>query len=168
MRRIKEVLRLKFEFLHSNANIAHAIGIGETTVEEYLVRARRANISWPLPPDMDDFGLETALYPPKDKTLKYLPLPHEKIHKELKKKGVTLHLLWEEYLQEAQTSSTAAYSYSTFCESHQKWRQEDDTWMIQSHKAGECTYVDYAGATIPIFNKETGKGNLRLRFSYQL
>jgi transposase len=157
MRKIKEVFRLKFEFLRSNANIAQAVGIGETTVEEYLCRARKAGISWPLPVDMDDVGLESLLYPSKDKTLKHLPVPHEKIHREFKKKNVTLNLLWEEYVREAQSSFRTPYSYSTFCESYQKWKQEDDTWMIQNHKAGESTFVDYAGLTIPVFDQETGE-----------
>lgn len=157
MRKIREVLRLKFELLRSNATIAHAVGIGETTVEGYLARARRVGVSWPLSSDMDDFKLEFLLYPPQDKALKYLPLPYEEIHKEFKRANVTLQLLWEEYTQTAQSSSMAAYSYSSFCESYQKWKEEDDTWMIQNHKAGEVTFIDYAGAKVPIFSRESGE-----------
>ena len=154
MRKIREVLRLKFDLKQSNAKIAQSIGVGETTVEQYLSRAKRGGISWPLPSDMDDERLELALYPKKESSSEEdYPMPDfNYIHKEIKKKGVTLQGLWEEF-----NASQKGHSYSQYCLLYKRWKIEDETWMIQSHKAGVNTFIDYAGLTIPIFDLTTGK-----------
>lgn len=158
MRKIREAFRLKFEFKHSNAAIARALSIGETTVEEYLARAKRRNISWPLPEDMDNAQLELTLYPAKDNSKEgYLKPEFEFIDKELKRKGVTLRLLWEEYFDRASCSSYYGYGYSTFCSLYKEWKACSDVWMMQSHKGGENTFIDYAGLEFPIFDPATGK-----------
>ena len=95
MRKIREVFRLKFDLKLSNSKIAAAVGIGETTVEVYLGRARRGEVTWPLPTDMDDEQLEKVLYPPLEEPSEGYALPDfEHIHKQLTIRGV---LLWEEY-----------------------------------------------------------------------
>lgn len=158
MRKIREAFRLKFEFKHSNVTIARTLGIGETTVEEYLTRARRNHVIWPLPDDMDDQQLENALYPPKERSEEgYLKPDFEQIHRELQRKGVTLRLLWEEYTDSAADSSRITYGYSAFCNLFKEWKVSDQTWMIQTHKAGENTFIDYAGHTVPVFNLTTGQ-----------
>jgi len=152
MRKIKDVLRLKFDGKLSNAKIARSINIGETTVEQYLFRARKADLTWPLPEDMDNEKLEAILYPPKEVSPDGYDLPNfEHIHKEIKRKGVTLQLLWEEY-----NSNQKGYSYSQFCNMYKLWKATDETWMIQTHKAGVNTFIDYAGLTISIFDPSTG------------
>lgn len=153
MRKIREVLRLKHDHGLSNRKIAKSIAIGQCTVWEYLIRAKKAGIGWPLPEEMDDIALEKLLFPislnlqPE----KSRPLPDfELINKELKKKGVTLGLLWEEY----HDVHPDGYKYSHFCKLYLEWAKKRDVWMPQPHKMGEKIFVDYAGLTIPITNPD--------------
>ena len=78
------------------------------------------------------------------------------LFKELKKKHVTLQLLWYEYKQ----NNPDGYQYSYFCELYQKWRKQLDVSLRQEHRAGEKAFIDYAGQTVPIYNPETGKVDL--------
>ena len=155
MRKIKEVFRLKFEETkHSDEKIAQIMGIGETTVREYFNRAKTVGLTWPLPEDFCDDKLEEILYPPKlEKHFKEADLPNfEYIHNELKKKGVTLSLLWQEYKK----SHSNYYCYSLFCRVYKEWCATGDTWMMQVHKSGELTFIDWAGLTFPIYNSKDG------------
>ena len=101
MRTIKEVLRLKWEKKLSKEQIATSCNIARSTIRDYLERARRAGLSWPLAPDLDDGRLEALLFPPapeESSGKRGLPAM-ESIRKELTRKGVTLRLLWLEYRQ---------------------------------------------------------------------
>ena len=155
MRKIKEVLRLKWEGGLSHRAIAGSCGIGVTTVREYLVRAARAGLSWPLPEDLDERELEALLFKtPVSAPARKRPLPDwERIHQELKRKGVTLQLLWQEYKQE----HPEGYQYTQFCQHYCRWTGRLDVWMRQTHKAGEKMFVDYAGQTMPIVTGSTGE-----------
>lgn len=154
MRKISEVLRLRIALGHSVEKIAKIIGIGETSVRRYLYLAKKVDISWPLPEGMGDEQLEQLLYPPVQSTTASDPtLPDfESIHKELTKKGVTLQRLWEEYIENGR-----GYSYSRFCGLYSNWKSCNETSMIQTHKVGENTFIDYSGLTIPIQDPNTGK-----------
>jgi len=155
MRSIREVLRLKFDGEGlSNEKISQIVGIGETTVRQYLSRAKTAGLTWPLPEELCDKKLEEILYPPKleQRLIEYDLLDFEYIHKELKRKGVTLSLLWEEYKE----SHSNYCCYSQFCQLYKAWCATSDTWMIQTHKAGESTFIDWAGLTMPIYNPMDG------------
>ena len=152
MRDVKEVLRLKFDLKLSNSKIALAVGVSEATIERYLYRVRKNEIAWPLPADITNDQLETILYPPTEEPVGGYVIPNfQHIHTEFKRKGVTLQLLWEEY-----SSAAGGYSYSQFCNLYHKWRKCDETWMIQLHKAGVNTFIDYSGLTIPIIDPKTG------------
>ncbi len=155
MRKIREVLRLKFDAVRrSDEKIAQTVGIGETTVRQYLSRAKAAGLAWPLPENLCDKNLEELLYPPIQKQrFDEYDLPNfEYIHKELKRKGVTLFLLWEEYKE----SHSNYCCYSRLCQLYKGWCATGDTWMIQTHKAGESTFIDWAGLTMPIYNLVDG------------
>lgn len=150
MKKIREVLRLKHDKCLSNKKIAKSLSIGNGTVWEYLVRAKKAGLGWPLPEEMDDIALEKLLFPfQNSQPKKSRPLPDfELMHKELKRKGVTLGLLWEEYNE----VHPDGYKYSHFCDLYRDWAEKRDVWMPQPHKMGEKIFVDYAGLTIPIIN----------------
>lgn len=93
------------------------------------------------------------LYPQTEKKNKR-PIPDFKhIHRELKRKSVTLQLLWEEYMSQ----NPDGYRYSYFCELYYDWRQKLDLPLRQSHKAGEKMFVDFAGQTMPIVDIKTGE-----------
>ncbi len=98
MRQIREILRLKHEQRLSHRAIARACRVGVGTVSEYVGRAARAGLEWPLPGELDEAALEARLFPRAGPASREHALPDvEGIHQELKRVGVTLHLLWEEY-----------------------------------------------------------------------
>lgn len=155
MRKIREVLRLKWSLGLSHRAIGRSCGIGHTVVTEYLRRAERAGLSWPLPPEMDNAQLERLLFPPPISVpSSERPVPDwEKVHRELKRKGVTLFLLWEEY----KAANPEGFQYSWFCERYAEWASKLDVVMRQEHRAGEKLFVDYAGQTIPVTDRKTGE-----------
>jgi len=100
MRQLRQILRLKHEKGLSQRAIAQACSVGVGTVCEYLGRAAKAELSWPLPAEMDDAALEAKLFPPPAPSGVARPLPDLAwIHQELRLTGVTLQLLWHEYVE---------------------------------------------------------------------
>ena len=158
MRKIQEVLRLKFEVKLSNRKIAASCGTARSTVSEYLTRFERAGLSWPLPPEMDEATLERSLFPPAPSVSQQeRPLPDwSVIHGEMKKRHqthVTLFLLWQEY----RVTHPNGYQYSRFCDLYRNWLGKVDVVMRQSYRAGEKLFVDYAGQTVGIIDRQTGE-----------
>lgn len=156
MRSIKEVLRLRWTCGLSDRQIAKSCSIARSTVGEYLRRAEKAGLNWPLPEGIDDSQLDALLFPVAPLVSSGAPrvMPDwTQIRKELKKKGVTLFLLWEEYKE----TYPDGYQYSWFCEQYQKWIGKLDLVMRQDHRAGEKMFVDYAGQTVPIVDRCTGE-----------
>ena len=153
MRKIREVFRLKFDCELSNRKIAKSCQIARSTVGEYLFRFQQAALSWPLPRDMDDVQLEQLLYPASIAPVAGLrPLPDfDYIHSELRKKSVTLSLLWQEYKEQ----NPNGYQYSQFCHRYRQWAAKIDPVMRQEHHAGEKMFVDYAGQTVPVYDLHT-------------
>ena len=156
MRKIKEVLRLKFELELANRQIARSCSINHNTVNDYVRRATAAGLNrWPLPADLDDAAMEARLFPPRPTLALVRPAPDWlAIHDELRgNKHVTLQLLWQEH----KLSNPDGYSYSRFCELYQEWSAKLDVVLRQEHRAGEKLFVDYAGATVPIIDSKTGE-----------
>jgi transposase len=97
MRKIREVLRLHAQGW-ARRQIARSVGVAHSTIREYLRRAEAAGLSWPLPPDLTDSELEARLFPPPKPSTVLRPLPvWSEVNQELRKKGVTLQLVWLEY-----------------------------------------------------------------------
>lgn len=154
MRKIHEVLRLAFEAGLATRAIARCVNASPTTVGDYLRRAKAAGLSWPLPAAMDDSALEARLFPPAQPQGRERPLPDwAEVHRELKRKGVTLALLWQEY----KAAYAEGLQYSWFCEQYRLWRGQLDVVMRQDHRAGEKLFVDYAGQTVPVVDRNTGE-----------
>ena len=154
MRKIREVLRLKHGHNKSIRNISHSCSIGRGTVGDYLLRASAAGLSWPLPGDLDDASLEQLLFPSAGPVRRNKAMPDwAEVHKELKRKGVTLALLWHEYKEKNEDG----YQYSWFCHEYAKWSEKVDLVMRQEHRAGEKLFIDYAGQTVEIIDQLTGE-----------
>jgi transposase len=154
MRKIREVLRLKFGCGQSIRDISQSCSIGKSTVSDYLLRASAAGLSWPLPESVDDTALERLLFPSMGTVRKNRFVPSwPGVHKELKRKGVTLALLWQEYKEQ----HPDGYQYSWFCHQYADWSGTIDLVMRQEHRAGEKLFVDYAGQTVPIVDRRTGE-----------
>jgi len=155
MRKIKELLRLKFECDLNTRQIASSLSIAVGSVHDYLARVRIAGLRWPLPDNMSEQQLEALLFPPPvSRGSDSRPVPDwDKIDIELKRKGVTLRLLWEEY----RTVYPEGLGYSQFCKCFDDFKHTLDPRMRQSHKAGEKLFVDYAGPTLPLTDRITGE-----------
>ena len=154
MRKIREVLRLYFAAALSVRAIARSLGTSPSTVGDYLRRAKVAGLSWPVPESVDDTGLERRLFPAPPPSHTARPLPDwSEVHRELRGKSVTLSLLWQEYKE----THPEGLQYSRFCEQYRAWAAKLDLVMRQEHRAGEKLFVDYAGQTVPLVNRETGE-----------
>ncbi len=153
MRNIKEVLRLEAEGF-SSREIARSLKLGRTTVQRYRGRAARAGLSWPLPPELTESELEARLFPPPPPAGTPRGVPDWKhIAKELRRPGVTLQLLWLEY----KAVHPEGCQYSRFCDLFREWKGSLDPVLRQEHRAGEKAFVDYAGQTVPVVDRETGE-----------
>lgn len=150
MRRIREVLRLKFEFDSSKREIARAAGVGRTTVNEYLSRAANAGISWEEVQSLDDTALERALFPIQDHRDTRRPVPDwRSVDRDLRRRGVTLKLLWLEYRIE----HPDGYEITQFCHHFQQWKKANrPSTLRRIRPAGESMEVDYAGMTMTVID----------------
>ena len=155
MRKISEILRLKYGQKLSTRQIAKSCGVGKSTVSSYLSRAERAGIAWPLPEGMTEEKVHALLFPSLTTASQVsTSVPNwNLVHLELQKKGVTKFLLWEEYKQ----ANPDGFNYSWFCREYNIWRGKLDLVMRHTHRAGEKLFVDYAGQTVPITDPGTGE-----------
>ena len=155
MRKIRELLRLKYELGRSHREIATSLGIANSTVSDYVRRASAAGFSWPLPEGLDDAALEAALFPAPPPSRVPRPEPDwVQVHRELQRhKGVSLQLLWLEY----RAVHPNGYQYSWFCERYRAWRERLDVVMRQVYRAGEKAFVDYAGPKFPVVDRSTAE-----------
>jgi transposase len=154
MQQIKEVLRLHHEAKLAYSQIALACGLSKGVISKYLSLAKAQGIGWPLPEGMDEAQLESRLLAPRKRSGRFVEPDFPAIHQELKRKGVTLQLLWSEY---AAAHGDQAYRYSQFCFHYQRWRKRQKRSMRQLHRAGEKLFIDYCGPTVPIVDATTGE-----------
>ena len=156
MRQIKELLRLKHEHGLSVREIARSCGLPVSTVGDYLKRAEGAGLNWPLPEELTEEQLLQKLLGSAAQAVANPParaLPDWKeVHQELRRKGVTLQLLWNEYHQ----IHPEGYAYSRFCELYREWAGTLDPVLRQVHMPGQKMFVDWAGQTVPIHNATDG------------
>ena len=155
MRKIREVLRLKFEHQLSERKIARSCNISRATVSDYLGRFAVSGLTWPLPDSMDETTLEGHLFPVNSQAEKCRPFTPDwsAVHQELSHPGATLMLIWQKY----KTDHPDGYQYSWFCGLYRDWRNQLDVVMRQNHVAGDKLFIDYAGQTMPVVNQYTGE-----------
>jgi len=149
VRKIKEALRLKFACGLTDRQVARSLGVARSTAAEYFRRFAASGLPYPLPEEIDDASLSARLFPSPSSLPPPLsrPLPDfATLQGELRKKGVTLMLLWEEYRQD----HPDGYQYSRFCDHYRLWLRRRDLVMRQEYKAGQKMFVDYAGKTMPV------------------
>jgi transposase len=156
MRKIRDILRLRLVAGLSIRQIKASTKVSVGAIQKLLVRADELGLTWPLPEGMNDDQLARLFYPEADTRAgaRHQVPDWPAIHQELKRKGVTKQLLWEEY---AQQYPNRCYSYSQFCDRYRHWCGLQKRSMRQSHQAGEKCFVDYCGPTVPIINASTGE-----------
>jgi len=156
MRKLKEVLRLHSLGL-SQHQIARSCSISQSTVHEYVSAAQAVGVKWPVPEGWGDQEMEQALFPKRPTPAiwrKHAEPEWARIHQELQThKDLTLQLVWHERRE----ADPEGYGYSRFCDLYRRWLKKLDLVLRQEHRAGEKMFVDYAGATIPIHDPQSGE-----------
>lgn len=156
MRQLREILRLKLQADLSIRQIQRSLRVSVGGISNVLNKAQALSLDWSAIEKMDDAGLARQFYPGADTRISpEFAMPDWcEVHQELKRKGVTKHLLWEEYTQQYPNRS---YSYPQYCHHYLVWKGKQRRSMRQVHKAGEILFVDYAGQTLPIVSGSTGE-----------
>ena len=155
MSKIRQALQLLADAGLSARQVAAALGISKTTVGEIAMYARDAGVDWPLASTLSDDELQARLYPPRRPRSSARREPdYAALHQELKRPGVTLQLLWQEYRA---GSGEQAYRYSAFCEKYRAWARGLKRSMRQLHPGGERLFLDYAGQTVAVLDAVTGE-----------
>jgi transposase len=156
MRHVREIVRLRFGSGIAGREIARRLGIAPSTVRETLKRFAAAGLSWPLSEAMIEEELEAQLYGASGTRAgqrRYAEPDWAGIHRELKRKHVTLSILWDEYIER----HPDGYRYSRFCELYRVWEGSLSVTMRQSHAGGDKLFVDYAGDGVPVMDRLTGE-----------
>jgi len=148
MRKIRDVLRLKLDAKLSHDQIAGALGISKGVVTKYVGLAAAAGLDWPTVQDADEITLERRLLVAPQKPCNHVQPDYGRLHQELRRKGMTLMLLWEEY--RAEHADRQTYAYSQFCDNYRRFARQIKRSMRQIHRAGEKLFIDYAGPTIAL------------------
>ena len=156
MRKIRDILRLRLAGDLSIRQISASTKLSVGAIQKLLSKATALELVWPLPDDLNDVQLARLFYPDADtRTSSRFQIPDWSAnHQELKHKGMTQQLLWEEYTRKY---PNRCLSYSQFCDRYRHWCGRQKRSMRQTHKAGEKCFVDYCGQTVAIINADTGE-----------
>lgn len=154
MRKTKEILRMRLGESRSLREVSMSVQVSPSVVHDCVVRFKASGLSWPLDEGIDDAALEERLYRVKPAQGGRPEPDYQQVHKDLRHKGVTLYLLWQEYKQ---AHLEDGYQYSAFCHQYRRWQKPLEAVMRQEHKAGEKAFVDWSGNGIKIRNLATGE-----------
>jgi hypothetical protein len=160
MRQAREIIRLKFSAGLPTREIARRLGVAASTVRGTLRRFEGAGLSWPLPVGMSDGDLEAALYAnhgTKRGHRRHAEPDWPTVHRELKRKHVTLVIVWDEYI----AANPGGYSYSRFCELYRGFESKLSPTMRQTHAAGE-----FLSASVTRHRSQTTVSSRKGRKSY--
>jgi transposase len=155
MRQLRQMLRLHHDGV-SAREIGRTLGVARSTIQDNLERARKAGIGWPLPIEWSDEVLEQRLFARsgvKPGRRRRCEPDWTALARELKRPGVNLMVLWEEY----RLLHADGYGYSRFCDLYREFERRLSPVMRQHHVAGDKVFVDYSGKKIAIVNPATGE-----------
>ena len=148
MRKIRDVLRLKLETRLSHERTAAALNISKGVVTKYVNLATTANLDWAQIQALDDTALHHRLLGTPQRASGFVAPDYARMHQELRRKGMTLMLLWQEHT--AQHPGESTHRYSQFCENYRQYAKSLKRSMRQIHRAGEKLFIDYAGPTVAL------------------
>lgn len=144
MVKYREILRLASMGI-SQRGIADSCSCGQSTVSDVLKAARVHGAQWPLPDEMDDAAIRVSIYPGKGrKNRAKADIDYAQVAKELKRRGMTMMLLWNEYCDSALAQGKEPYMYSAFCQAYRRWAQANDVRMHIEHRPAERIQVDWS------------------------
>ncbi len=157
MRRAREILGMKFEAGLAVREIARRTDVPRRTVRTLFARFAARGLTWPIAPEVSEADLEALMFKEagaKSGSRRRAEPDWSAVHKELKRKHVTLQILWDEYIER----HPDGYRYSRFCEVFRAWEDKLSVTMRQNYLGGEKLFVDYAGDTVPvIIDRQTGE-----------
>ena len=148
IRMIKDILRLKYQGGLSHDRIAHSLSISKGVVAKYLGLAGAAGLVWTTIAELDEAGLERRLLGRDTVDDRLVEPDFAQVHLELRRKGVTLMLLWAEY--RAANAGRRTWAYTQFCEHYKRFAKSLKRSMRQHRRAGEKLFIDYAGPTLAL------------------
>ena len=148
MRKIKDVLRLKLDAKLSHEQIAASLSLSKGVVAKYVALAAAAGLDWTAVQACDGIELERRLRAAPERTRAHVQPDYGRMHQELRRKGMTLMLLWEEY--QADHADSQTYRYSQFCDNYRRFANGLKRSMRQIHRAGEKLFIDFAGPTLAL------------------
>jgi len=148
IRMIKDIIRLKYVAKLSYQDIALSLAISKGAVTKYLSLAGAAQLDWNAVADMDEASLERRLLGRDVAALRVVEADFGLVHIELRRKGVTLALLWQEY--RAAHVGQRTWAYTQFCEHYKSFAKTLKRSMRQVRRAGEKLYIDFAGPTLAL------------------
>ena len=139
----------------SQRMIAGTLGVSRNTVASVVTAARRTGKSYPELLQLDEPTLFQTLFPEKAAEPVWVIPDYEKIHKELLRHGVTLRLLWEEYVDACREAKQPPYMYSQFCKRYADYVDQNRLTMHIQHKPGDKLMVDWAGTKLTIYDRHS-------------
>lgn len=148
MRKIRDVLRLKLETKLSHERTAAALNLSKGVVAKYVTLANAAGLDWAQTQALDDTALHNRLLGTPQRTSAFVQPDYGRMHQELRRKGMTMLLLWQEHV--AQHPGACTHQYSQFCVNYRTYAQSLKRSMRQIHRAGEKLFIDYAGPTVEL------------------
>ena len=148
MRKIRDVLRLKLETKLSHERTAAALNLSKGVVAKYVTLANAAGLDWAQTQALDDTALHNRLLGTPQRTSAFVQPDYGRMHQELRRKGMTMMLLWQEHV--AQHPGACTHQYSQFCVNYRTYAQSLKRSMRQIHRAGEKLFIDYAGPTVEL------------------
>jgi len=156
MRQLREILRLRLHAKLSMRQIRDSLKLSLGAIQKAVSQAEALGLHWEIIEQLDDQQLAIKIYPQADTSIsRKNQLPDWiEVYQELKRKGMTKQLLWEEYTQQYPNRS---FSYPQYCLLYRRWLKKQKRSMRQLHKAGEKLFVDYAGQTVPIVSDASGE-----------
>ena len=155
---IKDVIRLKWHARLSYEQIATTLKVSKGVVAKYVSLAIVAGLDWETVQHWNEQQLSSALLPRAATSQPFVEPDWGRIHRELDRKGMTLMLLWQEYVAAHPDGRT--WRYTQFCQHYKAFAATLKRSMRRHRRAGEKLFVDYAGSTAPLSDGARAQGDL--------
>lgn len=155
MSKEKQILLLRSQGF-SQRKIADMLKVSRNTVARVFSAVTEVPIPTEMVEELNEVEIHQKLFPEQSHQPELVMPDYNYVHKELLKSGVTLKLLWEEYVVESRSTKQAPYKYSQYCKLYQDHVNRNRLTMHIHHKPGDKLMVDWTGTTLPLYDRLTG------------